>query len=150
MNCLYLLSTNLSDIVFTKLFKNVKTNNNHVIHELQTHFDDWNKNKNKIEEYKDINFYKFYYFEQIYLCGDKCNYCHNYGQYRGFFQFFHEYPIYETHLAKKNIYKNIKDYKRHFYYDIRKHRATVHYNYLCYGCYFGYSKTPCKFFIDIS
>ena len=48
------------------------------------------------------------------------------------------------------VYKNIKDYKRHFYYDIRKHRATFHYNYLCYGCYFGYSKIPCKFFIDLS
>ena len=60
-----------------------------------------------------------------------------------------DFLIMRKKLLDNNVYKNEKNYRKQYYYDNRYIRSSYTYNYLCYGCYFGYSKKPCKLFIPI-
>tara|TARA_B100001121_G_C18313213_1_gene445211 strand:+ start:28 stop:465 length:438 start_codon:yes stop_codon:yes gene_type:complete len=137
------LSYNLQDITLQKIFKS--NNKSLLLDELNGLISEYNK----LNQYSDITFYKYLFYEQIGLCGDKCDYCKSYANDRGFFQFFDDYPFYEKAQIKDKTYKYKKKFKSYWMNHISSSsiRCSFSYNYLCYGCYFGYSKKPSKFFI---
>tara|TARA_B000000565_G_C23756497_1_gene366678 strand:+ start:701 stop:1138 length:438 start_codon:yes stop_codon:yes gene_type:complete len=143
MNNFNELSFNLQEIILKKIFK---TNNKSLLlNELNSIISEYNKSKTAI----NVTFYKYLFYEQISLLGDKCDYCKSHANDRGFFQFFDDYPFYEKTLIKNNTYKFKKKFKNYWmnYINSSSYRCSFDYNYLCYGCYFGYSKKSCKFFI---
>ena len=143
MNHFNSLSYNLQEIVLKKLFP--QNNKYLLITELN----------NTINDYKistkgtNSSFYRYMFYEQVGLCGDKCNYCKTYGNSKGFFQYFDDYPMYEKELIENNTYKYKSKFKSYWlhYMDSSSVRCAYNFNYVCYGCYHGYSKKPCKFFV---
>ena len=138
------LSYNLQEHILKKIFN--QENKSLLLNE----FNDIIKEYNKLTKQKqNTSFYKYMFLEQVGLCGDRCEYCKSYANDRGFFQYFDDYPFYEKPLIQDKTYKYKKTFKSYWMNYIMKssERCSYNYNYLCYGCYFGYSKKPCKLFI---
>ena len=144
------LPSDLQEAVLNKIFQPyIKYAHNNLLSEFKQLSNNWKSTCDGIYYTPNLTFYNFLYKEKIGLCGDKCDYCSTSGQWRGFYEFFAEFPYYEKKLLDNNVYKNEKNYRKQYYYDNRYIRSSYTYNYLCYGCYFGYSKKPCKLFIQI-
>ena len=143
MNNFNKLSFNLQELTLKKIFKS--NNKSLLLDELNEMILEYNKSKST----NDISFYKYLFYEQIGLCGDKCDYCKSHANDRGFFQFFDDYPFYEKKCILDNTYKYKKKFNNYWmnYINSSSIRCSFDYNYLCYGCYFGYSRKSCKFFI---
>ena len=150
MNIFNKLGYDLQEVILKKIYQSdTKYAHNKLLLEFKEFTDNWKTTRDNMYYNYDLTFYRFLFKEQIGLCGDKCNYCSTSGTWRAFYEFFSEFPYYEKKLIDNNTYKNKKTYKKQYYYMNTNIRSSYSYNYLCYACYFGYSKKPCKLFIPI-
>ena len=127
MNIYNKLNNNLQEIILKKIFKSNTYKN--LINDLNKYIIRWNK-----EPYIKVDFteYLFNFCRSTYSAF--CSYCKHRILSSGFYKHHKLYPKKFFLNKKKNIGYYITDYI----------------NYICYGCYFGYSKKPSKFYIPIN
>lgn len=133
MNIFNKLNDNLQNIILHKVFKSNNCKN--LINDLNKHINRWNDMLLQFNM-KD----RFIYFTEYLFRFDTfsypaiCNHCNCRTLPSGFYEYGNLYPQSLILNKKKN---NIDYYAQLI-------------NYTCYGCYFGYSKQPSKFYISIN
>lgn len=150
MNILPKLSPNLQNIILDKLFSHIKIIHNSIIKQL-----------NAIQSYKnshnldipiiyllndDIIYKNMLNYKYI----DDCDNC----LCQGTIKKMHDIPYYNLFILKRNGYKTKELYRKYYLHQYiehsnRKYRCSWQNNFICYSCYYGICKKPCKFFVSI-